>query len=134
MEDNAIEKEIQAKGLTAPRVTPQSIEATIASEHYFTAKDGVDGAFSNACTQQIQPLSPDPLRLLTLCVLVLKNGFTVVGKSACASPENFNAEVGKKIARADAVNQIWPLEGYTLKQRLHDENERQRQLNADGGI
>ena len=37
--DQAIEQEIQAKGLTAPRVTPAGIEANIASEHYFTGAD-----------------------------------------------------------------------------------------------
>ncbi len=55
---------------------------------------------------------------LTLCVLVLKNGFTIVGKSACASPENFNHEVGERVAREDAVRQIWALEGYQLRTSL----------------
>jgi hypothetical protein len=58
------------------------------------------------------------LSLLTFCVLVLKNGFTVTGESACASPENFDAEIGRKIARTDAVNKIWPLMGYELKSNL----------------
>jgi len=52
--------------------------------------------------------------------LTLQNGFTVVGESACASPENFNAELGRKIARENARNKIWMLEGYLLKQRLHE--------------
>ena len=60
----------------------------------------------------------EPLRLLTFCVLVLKNGFTVTGESACASPENFDEEIGRKIARANAEQKIWPLMGYELKQRL----------------
>jgi hypothetical protein len=59
-----------------------------------------------------------PLGLLTFCVLVLKNGFTVSGESACASPENFDADVGKKITRANAVNKVWPLMGYELKSKL----------------
>jgi hypothetical protein len=59
-----------------------------------------------------------PLHLLTFCVLVLKNGFTVTGESACASPENFDAEIGRRIARANAVNKIWPLLGYELKTKL----------------
>ena len=58
------------------------------------------------------------LGLLTFCVLVLRNGFTVTGESACASPENFNAELGRKIARQNAVQKIWPLMGYALKERL----------------
>ena len=58
------------------------------------------------------------MALLTFCVLVLRNGFTVTGKSACASPENFNAQVGREVAREDAVNQVWSLMGYALKERL----------------
>lgn len=59
-----------------------------------------------------------PLHLLTFCVLVLKNGFTVTGESACASPENFDAEVGRKIARQNAVAKVWPLMGYELRSKL----------------
>ena len=59
-----------------------------------------------------------PLSLLTFCVLVLQNGFTVTGESACASPENFDADVGRKIARANAINKVWPLMGYALKCQL----------------
>ncbi|MFT3523419.1 Gp49 family protein, partial [Klebsiella pneumoniae] len=64
--------------------------------------------------------TPDALHLLTFCVLVLRNGFTVTGESACASPENFDPEIGRKIARENAVNKIWMLEGYLLKQRLSE--------------
>ncbi|WP_026601486.1 Gp49 family protein [Methylomonas sp. 11b] len=62
----------------------------------------------------------DSLGLLTYCTLVLQNGFTVTGESACASPENFDAEVGRKIARQNAINKIWPLMGYELKQRIFE--------------
>ncbi len=108
MSDQEIEQEIQAKGLTAPRVTPADIEANIASEYYFTAADGV-------ASHLVYETS---LGLLTFCVLVLKNGFTVTGESACASPENFDAELGRKIARQNAINKVWPLMGYALKERL----------------
>ncbi|EML1597801.1 hypothetical protein RVY52_002540 [Burkholderia cenocepacia] len=118
MNDNEIEQEIIAKGKTAPRVTPERIEGVIASEHYFTAADGISGA--NPVDQGDSTLPWQPLGLLTFCVLVLRNGFTVTGESACASPENFDAEIGRKVARANAVQKIWPLEGYLLKQRLHD--------------
>lgn len=111
-----IEQEIQAKGLTAPRVTPADIEANIAECHYFTALDGVDGHFRGG--PEAQACDAIALGLLTFCVLVLKNGFTVTGESACASPENFDAEIGRKIARANAVNKVWPLMGYALKDRL----------------
>ena len=122
MNDQAIEQEIQSKGLTAPRVTPASIEAIIASEHYFTAGDGFAGAASLLLQEgdEVPVIAPpEQLDLLTFCVLVLRNGFTVTGESACASPENFDAELGRKIARANAINKVWPLEGYLLKQLLH---------------
>ena len=120
MNDQDIEQAIQAKGLTAPRVTPADIEANIASESYFTAADGYR---SNPCYDQNghphEPLpAPSPLELLTFCVLVLRNGFTVTGESACASPENFDAELGRKIARQNAIGKIWPLMGYALRERL----------------
>lgn len=94
MNDEIIEKEIQDKGLTAPRVTMQLILSKIAKEVFFFDET------------------------LTICVLTLNNGFKVTGESACASPENFNEELGKKIARDNAVNKIWMLEGYLLKEQL----------------
>jgi hypothetical protein len=96
MNDADIEKEIQAKGLTAPRVTPQQIEDTILTEQFYVF----------------------PGTMLTVACLTLKNGFTVSGESACASPENFNAELGQKIAREHAKQKIWALEGYLLRDRL----------------
>ena len=122
MNDQEIEQEIQDKGLTAPRVTPDAIEATIASEHYFTAADGDTEWRRNNVADDYHALKSGPgsLSLLTFCVLVLKNGFTVTGESACASPENFNAEIGRKIARENAKQKIWLLEGYRLKQQLFD--------------
>jgi hypothetical protein len=121
MSDQKIEQEIQAKGLTAPRVTPQHIEDVISFEYYFTAADGTRGellSISQELRENIE--KDDPRNLLTFCVLVLKNGFTVTGESACASPENFDAELGRKIARQNAVNKVWMLEGYLLKQRLSE--------------
>ena len=109
-----IEKEIHEKGLTAPRVTLADIEDNIASEHYFTADDGVNGASGDT----VRYGKSHPLRLLTFCVLVLRNGFTVTGESACVSPENFDAELGRKIARENAINKVWPLMGYALKEQL----------------
>ena len=120
MSDQQIEQEIQAKGLTAPRITPQRIEEVINGEYYFTAAQGVRAAFGEHHGGPGFQVSDRALYLLTFCVLVLKNGFTVTGESACASPENFDAELGRKIARQNAVNKIWQLEGYLLKQRLSD--------------
>ena len=134
--DQTIEQEIQAKGLTAPRVTPADIEANIASEHYFTAGEGVIGAFvagefgahgGDTVTVRRDIASPEVLKpslnLLTFCVLVLRNGFTVTGESACASPENFDAEIGRRIARENAVQKIWPLMGYELRTKLAETNK-----------
>jgi hypothetical protein len=97
MNSEAIEKEIIEKGLTAPRVTPADIEALIVTEEYkvFAATT------------------------LTICCLTLANGFNVTGESACASPENYNEEIGNSIARANAFDKIWALEGYLLKQKLY---------------
>ena len=224
MNDQTIEQEIQAKGLTAPRITPADIEANISGEYFFTAADATEGpsvgqiarvahevnraycqALGDASQQEwedapqwqkdsailgvkLHTCNPDAgpqasheswmaqklaegweygpvkdaeskqhpcivpfdelpreqqvkdylfrgvvhavagavqgapqheaLGLLTFCVLVLKNGFTVTGESACASPENFNAEIGRQIARQNAVQKIWPLMGYELRSRI----------------
>ena len=96
MNDKQIEKEIKDKGLTAARVTPEHLEGVIVSERYHV--------FSGTT--------------FTACLLTLKNGYTVLGESACASPENFNAELGRKIARDNAKNKIWSLEGYLLREKL----------------
>lgn len=98
MSERAIEKEIQNKGLTAPRLTPDIIDSICAKKQFHV--------FDDSC--------------LTVCCLTLVNGFTVTGESACASPENFNQEIGEKIAFENARNKIWMLEGYLLKQRIHD--------------
>ena len=121
VEYQTTEQDIVAAGANvAPRVTPADIEASIASEHYFTAADGVTGAKFNAEPRQTVGIdtSPLPLHLLTFCVLVLRNGFTVTGESACASPENFNAEIGRRIARENAAEKIWPLLGFRLRDEL----------------
>lgn len=106
MNDLKIEEEIQKKGLTAPRVTPERLEQVINSEQYHVF----------------------PGTTFTACLLTLVNGYTVIGESACASPENFDAALGRKIARSNAVNKIWQLEGYLLKQQLHD-----RHMSMGGG-
>jgi hypothetical protein len=135
MKPDEIEQEIQDKGLTAPRVTLEDIEANIVSEHCFTAADGVDGAdialLRGGCSYLpliLAPLDEDqdigkttelgPIRRLTFCVLILRNGFTVTGESACVSQENFDAELGRKIARQNAIAKVLPLMGYALRDRL----------------
>lgn len=95
-DETAIEAEIQAKGLNAPRLTPQHIDGQIVAEAYHVF----------------------PGTTLTVCALTLLNGFHVVGESAAASPANFDVELGRKIARDNARNKIWALEGYLLRSRL----------------
>lgn len=111
--DQAIEQEIQTKGLTAPRITPADVENQIAGTYFFTAAEGV-------CASERRDVveTPVPLRLLTFCVLILANGFTVTGESACASPENYDPEIGRKIARQNAVAKVWPLLGFRLRDQL----------------
>lgn len=125
MNDQTIETEIQAKGKTAPRVTPADLQANIDSEFFFTARDGIEGAAAEKgefsaphVIRHTDAVAETHTRLLTFCVLVLKNGFTVTGESACASPENFDAEIGRKAARENAVAKVWPLMGYALKTEL----------------
>ena len=96
-DETAIERDVQAKRLDAPRLTPEEIDAAITGEQYHVF----------------------PGTTLTVCCLTLANGFTVTGQSAAASPENFDKEIGRKIARADAREKIWPLEGYLLRESLH---------------
>lgn len=96
LNERDVEAEIQAKGLTAPRLTPDKIDAQILAEQFHVF----------------------PGTTLTVCALTLRNGFCVVGESAAASPENFNEELGRKIARDNARNKIWAFEGYTLRNEL----------------
>ena len=119
--DAIIEAEIQAKCKTAPRVTPDDIQREIVGEHYFTAEQGARHPDAK------NPLDfgdiPENLGLLTFCVLRLRNGFTVTGESACASPENFDAAIGRRIARENAVQKIWPLLGFRLRDKLAGIND-----------
>ena len=114
---DSLEREIQAAGADkAPRVTPAALKDEIVSEHYFTAADGA--RMSPHGNHPVQDMNTGVLGLLTFCVLVLKNGFTVTGESACAIPENFDAEIGRNIARQNAVSKVWPLMGYELRSKL----------------
>ena len=97
MTDKQIEEEIQYKNLNAPRLTPEIIESKIKKCEFHILTD-----------------------VLTVCVITLENGFTVTGESACASAKNFDKELGEKIAKKNAVDKIWMLEGYLLKQKLFE--------------
>ena len=95
-DEAAIEAEIQAKGKTAPRLTPDLTDGKILAEQFHVF----------------------PGTTLTICAMTLKNGFIVTGESAAASPENFDEEIGRSIARSNARDKIWQLEGYLLRERL----------------
>lgn len=99
IDDQKLEYEIQNKGLNAPRLTPAHIDSTIKDISYYRLTD-----------------------VLTVCVLTLMNGFTVTGESACASPENYNEEIGNKVAFENAREKIWMLEGYLLKEKLYQKS------------
>lgn len=112
---NSTEQQIQEKGLTAPRITPEDINNVISGVTFFTAADGAKASEPDDFTYfTFEPT----LSLLTFCVIILKNGFTVTGESACASPENYDKEIGEKIAFENAKQKIWMLESYLLKEKL----------------
>lgn len=95
-DEQKIEEEIKDKGLNAPRLFPADVDAAIVSESFTVLPSGK----------------------AMVCELILRNGFSVRGESACVSKENFNFEIGQKIARDDARNKVWMLEGYALQERL----------------
>lgn len=93
--DKSLEEVLQetSKG---PRITPDDVDAAIRQEQYHVF----------------------PETTTTVCCLTLKNGFTVVGKSACVFPANFNEEIGRKVAYEKAKDQVWDFLGYQLKEDL----------------
>ena len=100
--DEQTEQRLIDKGLNAPRLTPNLINDTIEGVKYIN-----------------RDTHPElDLNTLTICVLILKNGQRVIGESACVSPENFKAEEGKTAAYRKAVDKIWELEAYALRERL----------------
>jgi len=97
-EEKTTEQMIQEKGLTAPRLTPDDIDALIVKEQYHVFEGTT----------------------VTICLLTLQNGYNVHGMSAAVSLENFNKEIGRKVAGENARNEIWSLAGYALKQKLYE--------------
>jgi len=97
---------------THPRVSLDDMKSKISIVHYFTAGEAINALNHPTLDEK------SPLHILTLCVLVMQNGFTLIGKSAPASPENFDAEKGRLFAYEDAIKQLWPLEGYALREKL----------------
>lgn len=105
-----------AKG---PRVSLADIEAAIGFEQWFTADLAKDRFLGVWRCDMPEAEAKSSLEVLTVCIIVLRNGFTVIGKSAPASRDNFDRELGRKLARDDAIRQIWPLMGFALRDRLH---------------
>lgn len=99
MNENEIEAEIKRKGLTAERVTADDIDALIVGEDYHVFEGTT----------------------VTVCLLKTASGFCVVGESACISLANFDAELGREIARENARNKLWSLEGYARRVRTREE-------------
>lgn len=117
MTDEEIEREIREKGLTAPRVTPESIEARIVEERYFSGADGLEGSFEGMHT--LTNGMSDAFRHVTFCAMMLDNGSKIVGINyGSVDPKNFDSQLGKKLARQKAIDQIWELEGYLMRERL----------------
>ena len=125
--EQQIEQEIQSKNLNAPRLTPDHIDSKIKAVEYILPRDVCKR--DNGVEVFDAPL---PLQTLTFCILTLENGFTVTGESACASPENFDAEIGKKIAYDNAREKIWLLEGYLLKEKLNHQIKIQEHFASQG--
>lgn len=89
----------QAKAVqkTPNRISLDSIKAKIQSEDYF---------------------HPESIPHMCVCVMLMENGFAVVGKSAPADADNYDEELGRKFSREDAIRQLWPLEAYSLRDRM----------------
>lgn len=104
----ASEKECAAVAV-APRVSLSDIEGAIEAVYHAPA---------NALAHATGLQSPPALEVLSICLVVMRNGFTIVGKSAPASPENFNRDLGQKLAYEDCIRQIWPLMGFALRDKL----------------
>lgn len=102
-----------ADGAEYPRVTLSSIEQKIVSVIFFTGGEA-------ARAFDASPLYPPDLDVLTICLVTMGNGFTVVGKSAPADMRNFDEAKGREFAYEDAVRQLWPLEGYLLRSRKEE--------------
>jgi len=88
---------LKQKKMIKNKLTPEDIEKAIVKEEYI--KVGTK---------------------TTIAVLTLKNGFEVIGKSGCVDPSNYDHEIGSKVAREKAVDQVWLLEGYKLQQSMYE--------------
>lgn len=102
-------EELGAKGATHPRVTLQDIENNIKAQYFINAKTAVEASGAPAV---------DELKMLNICLLVTQNGFVTIGKSASASPENYDEQKGQTFAHEDVIRQLWPVMSYALREKL----------------
>ena len=100
---------LSASNATHPRVSLADMTQAIAQVDYLNLGDAIERTGDSASA---------PSFLMTLCAITLKNGFVVLGKSAPASPENFDKTKGQTFAYEDAIRQLWPLMGFALRDRL----------------
>lgn len=119
--DSSLEttEKVAAKGALAPRVSLASMEEKVLARVFLTGAEAMGAASFSINADITNPLNIEAqLKPLTICLLVMRNGFTIIGKSAPASPANFDAEKGRQFAYEDAIRQLWPLEGYALREAL----------------
>lgn len=112
------DNESASVAVTPNRVSLSAIEANIAHEFFMNAAEAAYCLDPGTPHKGPLPSTAMSLNVLTICILVMKNGFTIIGKAAPADEKNFNAELGRKFAREDAVRQAWPLMGYALRDKL----------------
>lgn len=107
---------------TAPRVSLASMEAKIVARYDLTGEDIAAVAVVRVGGPNMGPppldIHPESIRLLSICILVMTNGFSVIGHSAPASAANYDRALGHKLAYENAIRQLWPLEGYALREQL----------------
>ena len=98
---------------TEPRVSLADIKAAISRTYYMTGLEATN-------CENVSPEHLKPLSVMTMCVMVMRNGFMVIGKSAPASAGNYDRDLGKQYAYEDAIRQLWPLMGFSLRDRLYE--------------
>lgn len=94
------ELETKLSKCPAPRVTKEQMQARISSRAFVKIGE-----------------------TLTHCQIILDNGFSVTGESACVNPENYDKEIGEKIAYDNAFNKLWPLFGFLLAETQFQEKK-----------
>lgn len=124
MDSLKVTDEASAAVAVAPRVSLKDIEEAIAAKFEFTGRDAVEcaaagGSVTWAFGSSVSRVMTQ-VGVLSICLLVMRNGFTVIGKAAPVSPENFNADLGRQYAYEDAIRQLWPLMGFSLRDRLRE--------------